>query len=307
MEDDVTGTNTEEGIWFQDGNGHGTHTAGTIGAVGDNGLGVVGVRNNPSLFRFHIGKGLSNEGSGYDSSIMQAVQGCVDSGARVVSMSLGGPSGSDIARQFYKEIYDQGVLIVAAAGNSGDTGQLYPASFPYIMSVAAVDQNFTRPGFSQCNSQVEIAGPGVDILSTVPNGYAFASGTSMACPHVAGVAAEVWARFPDCTNAQIRNVLLRSAKPIGEEEGCNRGYGWGLVQAKAAYDLLASEGCEAGGDASSSPSEQAVGGCKQNPDYVASDNPNKDKCVSGANALIPSGFAFGLALGLSIWMSTWLS
>jgi serine protease len=150
----VTGTSTSEGSWFQDGNGHGTHTAGTIGAVGNNSVGVVGVRNNPNLFSFHIGKGLSNEGSGYESSILAAVQGCVDNGASVVSMSLGGSSSTDTAKQFYKDIYDQGVLVIAAAGNDGNTGHLFPASYVYVMSVAAIDRNETRPDFSQCNQQV---------------------------------------------------------------------------------------------------------------------------------------------------------
>lgn len=152
----MTGTSTSEGSWFQDGNGHGTHTAGTIGAVGNNSIGVVGVRNNPNLFSFHIGKGLSNEGSGYESSILAAVQGCVDNGASVVSMSLGGPTSTDTAKQFYKDIYDQGVLIIAAAGNDGNTGHLFPASYVYVMSVAAIDRNETRADFSQCNQQVRV-------------------------------------------------------------------------------------------------------------------------------------------------------
>jgi serine protease len=197
------------------------------------------------------------------------------------------------SKQFYRDAWDEGVLIVAAAGNSGDTGDLYPASYKHVMSVAAVDRNNTRPGFSQCNNQVEISAPGVDVLSTIPNGYAFASGTSMACPHVAGVAAEVWSRFPDCTNSQIRNVLLRASLPIGEVDGCNRGYGTGLVQAKAAYDLLAAEGCEAGGDANADPE----GGCKQSPDYDKS-NPHEKTCVSAGIISGPSGMAYWVASSL---------
>lgn len=273
-EDEMSGTNTGSGIWFQDGNGHGTHTAGTIGAIGNNGRGIVGVRKDPTLFRFHIGKGLSNEGGGFESDILQAVQGCVDNGAQVVSMSLGGPNQSRVALSFYQEVYEEGVLIVAAAGNEGNSGNAYPASYPVVMSVAAVDESEERAPFSQCNSQVEIAGPGVDVLSTAPNsGYAFASGTSMACPHVAGVAAEVWARFPGCTNSQIRNALLRSAKPIGDF-GCYNGLGSGLVQARAAFELLLAEGCEAGG----APLVEPSGGCFQNPDFVLEENPYFGQC-----------------------------
>jgi serine protease len=297
----VTGTNTGSGIWFQDGNGHGTHTAGTIGAIGSNSIGVVGVRNNPSVFRFHIGKGLSNEGSGFESDIMQAVQGCVDNGARVVSMSLGGAGDSKTAKEFYKDMYDQGVLLIAAAGNDGNTGAMYPASYKYVMSVAAVDRNETRPDFSQCNINVEIAGPGVDVLSTIPDGrYAIASGTSMACPHVAGVAAEIWARFPDCTNNQIRNVLLRSAKPLGEY-GCANTLGSGLVQSKDAFDLLEAEGCEAGGAVDDVLSDGAVGGCEQNPDFVVEDNPYFGQCPSAAPASLLSGFVLGFSTSLLLY------
>ena len=99
----------------------------------------------------------------------------------------------------------------------------------------------------------------------------------MACPHVAGVAAEVWSRFPECTNSQIRNVLLRSAKPIGEY-GCYNGLGSGLVQARAAYDLLEAEGCEAGGG----PQVEPSGGCFQNPDFVLEDNEFFNQCPDGA-------------------------
>jgi hypothetical protein len=160
---------------------------------------------------------------------------------------------------------------------------------------------------------VEIAAPGVDILSTIPNGYAFASGTSMACPHVAGVAAQIWSRFPECTNTQIRNVLLRTAKHVGEcvhrsllYEGCyNVGVGSGLVQSKAAYDLLAAEGCEAGGDVLSKPSDIAVGGCLQNPDFVEDENSYYKICPqtqSASNLLLVSSLALGLPASLLMWL-----
>ena len=294
LQDSVRGTNTGSGVWIEDGNGHGTHTAGTIGAVGENGKGVVGVRQNPNLYRFHIGKGLTNGGSGFESDILDAVQGCVDNGARVISMSLGGPSDSKTAREFYQDVYDEGVLLVAAAGNDGNTGHLYPASYGSVMSVAAIDENKTRPEFSQCNNQVEISGPGVDVLSTVPRNkglYGFLSGTSMACPHVAGVAAEVWARFPDCTNVQIRNVLLRSAIAVNDQ-GCNNADGSGLVQAKTAYDLLEKEGCTAGDGG------EGGGGCRQNPDFVEADNSFLGECPSGA-----SSFVFSALVPLALFIA----
>ncbi|OEU14397.1 subtilisin-like serine protease [Fragilariopsis cylindrus CCMP1102] len=236
----VGGTNTGAGVWFNDGHGHGTHCSGIIGAVGNNDIGVVGIREKPTLNVFHAGKGLADDGSGYSSNIMSAVQGCVDDGAEVISLSLGGYKNSSIERAFYDDIYNQGILVVAAAGNSGNSGPLFPGSYPSVISVSAVDQNGIRPDFSQCNNQVEIVAPGVDIMSTFPpNTYATLSGTSMAGPHVAGIAAQLMSFFPECTNYQIRTAMVRSADSnIGEYPGyCNNGYGSGLVQGKAAYDL----------------------------------------------------------------------
>ena len=159
-----------------------------------------------------------------------------------------------------------GVLIVAAAGNRGNSVPVYPASYPTVMAIGAVDRDKKVAGFSQHNAQVELSAPGVDILSTstLQNGnkftYAKSSGTGYASPHVAGVAAKVWSHFPQCSNYQMRNILLRSSLESGSN-GCDEYYGYGIVQAKVAYDMLLSEGCNAGGV----PGE-AIGGCNQLPD-----------------------------------------
>jgi len=154
MDDGVTGTSTGMGDWFKDTYGHGTHCAGVIGAVGENRRGVVGVLQDPSRFNFHIGKSLDNRGNGRESNVMQALEGCIDAGANVVSISIGGEY-SITSQQAYKEAYDDGVLIVAAAGNGGDSTETFPASYPYVMSVAAVDKFNKVAGFSQYNDQVE--------------------------------------------------------------------------------------------------------------------------------------------------------
>ena len=255
-------------VWSTDGDGHGTHCSGTIGAVGSNSIGVTSCNPKPNDFSFYIGKGLNDSGSGSNAGVTAAVNACVAAGAKVISMSLGGGGYSATEENLYKQIYNQGVLIVAAAGNDGNTALSYPASYPSVMSVAAVDSSMNKASYSQYNAQVEIAAPGSSVKSTIPgNSYATWSGTSMATPHVAGVAALVWSYFPTCSNNQIRNVLIKTAKDRGTA-GCDVNFGWGIVQAKAAYDLLASQGCAAGGTDFPTKSDGAKGGCSQGESYT---------------------------------------
>lgn len=139
------------------------------------------------------------------------------------------------------------MLHIAAAGNGGNSSLSYPASYDAVVSVAAVDSSESKASFSQYNSQVEIAGPGVGVNSTWNNGaYRSISGTSMATPHVSGVAALVWSQFPQCTAKQIRNVLNATAKDKGQA-GRDTSYGHGIVQAKAAVDYLTANGCDTSG------------------------------------------------------------
>lgn len=160
-------------------------------------------------------------------------------------------------------MYDNdNILIVAAAGNDGNSAKSWPASYASVMSVGATTSSESRWADSQYNDQVEISAPGSNIKSTTTSNsgrnfvYESWSGTSMATPHVAGVAALVWSHFPQCTNKQIRNVLLASAKDKGPN-GCDDEFGYGIVQAKAAYDLLQANGCGA------YTSTNDSGGCNQ--------------------------------------------
>jgi subtilisin family serine protease len=207
--------------WDEDGHGHGSHCAGTIGAIGGNNEGVTSVNPDPTKFIFFIGKGLTNSGSGSGSGVLAAVQSCVDNGAKVISMSLGGGGFSSSSNAQYEEHYEAGVLIIAAAGNDGNSAMSYPASYNTVVSVASVDSSEVRSSFSQYNDQVELAAPGTAVKSTITTNsgtkfsYASWSGTSMATPHVAGVAALLWYNFPDCTNNQIRNAMIMSSKDLG--------------------------------------------------------------------------------------------
>jgi subtilisin family serine protease len=359
----VTGYASGTGNWFEDSCGHGSHVAGTISAL-SNTVGVVGVLRSGSV-PLHIVKVFNGPSCAwaYSSDLIDALNRCRSAGAKVVSMSLGGTGASSIEATAFQNAWNAGVLSVAAAGNSGTTAYSYPASHSSVVSVAAVDSTKTVAGFSQRNDQVDLAAPGVGVLSTVPlaeintvtvsgttyqgtwienaartagvtaalvNGglclttgawsgrvvlcergsatffskvqnvqasggvaaviynnvaggfsgtlgagnssaipaigisqadgqflvanrlgalatvvsrsqpgssYQAWSGTSMATPHVSGVAALVWGHNPSWTNAQVRSALESTAQDLGTA-GRDNSYGWGLVQAKAALDSL---------------------------------------------------------------------
>ena len=244
--DGVTGqaNNSAVGNWYNDGNGHGTHVAGTIAAY-DNNEGVVGVYPGVDM---HIVKIFNDNGQWtYASDLIDAITQCQDAGSNVVNMSLGGGSSSTTERNAMQSFTDAGMLLVAAAGNDGNSAKSYPASYDAVMSVAAVDSNENRASYSQYNDQVEIAAPGSAVQSTYPtNTYASLSGTSMATPHVAGGAALVWSYFPQCSNNQIRSALNATAEDKGSA-GRDNFYGYGLMQLADAYNYLNTNGCAGGG------------------------------------------------------------
>jgi serine protease len=373
--------------WNTDGCGHGTHVAGTIAAQAGNDLGVVGVA--PEAVALHIVRVFGDDCSwAYSSDLVAALTQCRNAGAKVVSMSLGGARRSKVEENAFTTAWNAGVLSIAAAGNDGNSTYSYPASYSSLISVAAVDSTGTVASFSQFNSEVDIAAPGVDVLSTVPfintdtlavngalyagaavenaahgtvtgalvdgglcdsvgawtgkvvlcqrgtisfydkvhnaqlggaagailynnvsggfagtlgdgysstipaislsledgtaalaglgmdttlvstilkpaSGYEAWNGTSMATPHVSGVAALIWSYFPTRTNKQVREALEKSAKDLGTA-GRDNYYGNGLVQAKAAYDYLASPPapvCKASGNACTAASQCCSGMC----------------------------------------------
>jgi subtilisin family serine protease len=368
-EDRVTGDfDPGTGNWHEDVDGHGTHVAGTIAALNVAGTGVVGVMPADTL-RLHIVKVFGEHGDWtYSSTLAAAARRCEAAGAHVINMSLGGGEPTATERRVLDRLHAEGMLLVAAAGNDGNRSLSYPASYDSVMSVGALDESRQSAAFSNFNRQVEISAPGVQVLSTVPDGlvseaeltvggtsyaplpmegsprasvtapladfgrgkgvvrgsmkgrvcliergenyfsekvrncqrsgglgaivfnnvagefsgtlggavtripsvsvsdtagaalkaqldqaaslsvraggspYSPYDGTSMATPHVAGVAALVWSLQPQCTAAQLRRTLGLSALDLGTR-GRDTRFGFGLVQAKAAYDRIVQRGC----------------------------------------------------------------
>lgn len=214
-----------------DDNGHGTHVAGII-AGADNTVGVLGVAPNASLYAVKV---LNKNGSGFISDIIEGLQWSIDNNMQVVNMSLGTASDIQSLHDAIIAAYNHGIVLVAAAGNSGpgDNTVLFPAKYVEVIAVSATDNTDAVASWSSRGSEVELAAPGVNILSTYKGGgYKTLSGTSMASPHVAGTAALVIAS--GVTNpGEVRSKLQSTADDKGTT-GLDNLYGYGLVDAEEA-------------------------------------------------------------------------
>jgi thermitase len=212
--------------------GHGTHCAGIIAAILNNSEGIAGL----AQVRIMAEKVLDSSGYGYVDWVANGIIHATDCGAKIISMSIGGWGDSELVHEAVKYAYDAGVLLVAAAGNSATNVKLYPAGYDEVISVAATDENDNPAYFSNWGDWIELAAPGVNIYSTVPGGYMSESGTSMACPHVAGVAALVWSQYPNRTRDWVRMWLRYAADDLGPK-GFDDHYGYGRVNARKAVEL----------------------------------------------------------------------
>jgi subtilisin family serine protease len=201
-----------------DDHGHGTHVSGTIGAVGNNAIGVVGVCWNVKIMGL---KFLNASGSGSTANAVLAVEYATQMGVRLTSNSWGGGGFSQALFDAIQDADVNGILFVAAAGNNGanaDASPHYPSSYnlPNIISVAATDHNDQLASFSNYGAtSVDLAAPGVNILSTFPGStYGSISGTSMATPHVSGAAGLVFGRFPSIGHLDAKGLILNSVDPL---------------------------------------------------------------------------------------------
>ncbi|MDT8357568.1 MAG: PKD domain-containing protein, partial [Methanomicrobiaceae archaeon] len=201
---------------YMDDHSHGTHCAGTIAAL-DNEIGLIGVAPEAELYGVKV---LNYDGFGRYSDIIAGVDWAVANGMDIVSMSLGGSYSLGL-EQACNNAYAAGVTVVAAAGNSGNTDGTgdsvkYPARYDSVIAVAAMTSNYQRASFSSTGPAVEVMAPGVFIYSTIPGStYSYKSGTSMACPHVAGVAALVKSANPSLSSTEIREILRTTTQDLG--------------------------------------------------------------------------------------------
>ena len=218
-----------------DASGHGTHVAGIIAAVANNGIGGSGVAPNAKILPIQV---LDQAGQGDARDVAAGVRFAADNGARVINLSLGGATESSSLTQAITYANDKGVLVVAAAGNGGAADKpKWPASLDLTLAVTAVDQANNATSFDQRGDYIDLSAPGANIVSTAKGDYVTLSGTSMAAGFVAGAAALLFAAEPRVTNAQVRDILLRTATDIGEP-GRDVTFGAGLINMVAALAEL---------------------------------------------------------------------
>ncbi len=227
--DSITQNATDggSGTWDRDSCGHGSHVAGTVLATAGNGTGVIGVVPGA---RLHVVKVFGDDVLGgascawtYSSTLVNALNKCEAAGSNVTSMSLGGGAKTRTEERAFADSYNRGMLHVAAAGNSGNRTTSYPAGYASVISVAAVDASENVASFSQQNRDVEIAAPGVGVLSTVPwldaNTLGFADGSSVSGGHV-----EFSGRTAGTSGALVDGGLCEAVGPwSGKVVLCQRG------------------------------------------------------------------------------------
>jgi len=224
----------------RDDDGHGTFTAGVAAAEGNNGIGVAGMCWQCRILPVKV---LNRRGRGNDAAIAAGIRFAVDHGARIITMSFGGPDDSRVLREAVTYALERNVLLVAASGNGQAEGNIpnYPAAYPGVLAVSATGPDDAIMGFSTTGDFVDLAAPGASVWSTLwrrttGDTYGFADGTSAACPHVAGAAALVWTVRPELSARQVAEVLMLGADDRGVP-GKDPAYGYGRLNLLRALQV----------------------------------------------------------------------
>lgn len=219
---------------YDDFNGHGTHVAGIIGAKNNN-IGTVGVAPDSKLYAVKV---LDGSGDGTIEDIVAGLDWCITHHMDVVNLSIGSPEGSPTYQAILKKAKEKGTIVVAASGNDNlkdNSGVDYPAKYPEVVGVAAVDKYNKHADFSSIGPEVNVAAPGVSILSTYIDGkYEYMSGTSMATPYTTGVVALYKNAYPKAKVEDILKMLYANAVDV-ESKGFDNKTGRGLVQSPTAF------------------------------------------------------------------------
>jgi subtilisin family serine protease len=220
---------------------HGTHVAGII-AASLNGTGVAGLADKATILPIRV---MDINGTCDDFTLAAGILEAVDRGAQVINMSLGGPGSSTVKQAAVKAAVDAGVTVVAAGGNSYEEGNptMYPAAYAGVIGVSSLDPDGNSSWFANTGTYIDITAPGEEILSTVPGGWEFMDGTSMAAPFVSAAAALVRAANPTLTGAQVSSVLTSTALDDADGDGKDTVFGYGLLQA----DMAATKAAKATG------------------------------------------------------------
>lgn len=197
---------------------HGTHVGGIMAARGDNNIGMAGMCWVGTLMGIRAGY-VDRQGTGGipASAELPAILYAVANGARVVNMSYGGGGSSSFSEAVMNAAWEQGAILFAASGNDGSTDPQYPAAYENVIAVNSTESNDRLSWWSNRGTWTDLCAPGSGIMSTVINSYGTMSGTSMASPNAAGVAALVWSLFPDMTNAELRDLLQNTAENIASQ------------------------------------------------------------------------------------------
>jgi type VII secretion-associated serine protease mycosin len=217
-----------------DPNGHGTHVAGIIAAHVNNAVGIAGAAPDVRILPIRV---LDANGGGVASNVAKGIIWAADHGARVINLSLGGGQATGV-RQAIQYANSKRAVVVAAGGNNYSSGNapMYPAAYPEAIAVAAVDTNLRHPSFSNTGSYIDVAAPGVGIVSawgSSSTAYAAATGTSMATPFASAEAALIIAAYPKSTAERVAHLLKASARDLGTR-GFDPVFGYGLLNPRGA-------------------------------------------------------------------------